>query len=114
MGEGAEIHSHTYIFRTTIKGTKKKNSKNESTTAEQCVRSKAPLTLIKRKRVVKKPIVTAVVSEESYVNREPLVKRMRKTQPFAEVKRVGESTAKITIVRVVEGEAKANMHREPE
>lgn len=29
MGVGAEIHSHAYLFRTTIKGTKKKSTKKE-------------------------------------------------------------------------------------
>lgn len=52
LGTSAEIHFHAYLFRTTIKGTKKRGSKKvASTTTEQLISLNAPLTIIKRKRV---------------------------------------------------------------
>lgn len=71
MSEGVKIHSHTYMFKTLIKGTKKKVSNKATEPSES---SNAPLTkfLIKRKRVKK---VKVVESEESFVDKEPLCKR---------------------------------------
>lgn len=54
---------------------------------------------------MQKPIEVVVVSEESSVDREPLVKRMRKHQPTVE--KVGESTT-VAELRMVEDETEAN------
>lgn len=73
LGNGAEIHSHAYLFRTTIKGMKKTGSKKAPSTIEQCISSNAPLTLFKRKRI-HKHVVVVTNSEESSADREPLIK----------------------------------------
>lgn len=72
LGVGAEIRSHAYLFGTTIEGTKKKETKKEASIAEQSINFNAHLTLIKRKRV-NKHAMTTVASNESSVDREPLI-----------------------------------------
>lgn len=113
MGKGTEIHSHASLFRTSIKGTKKKSSKKKSTNVEKSLSSNAPLTLIKRKRVQKLVEVDAIVYKENSIDREPVVKRMRKAQPIVEIGKVGEHVI-VAKVKTTEGEAEANEDRTPE
>lgn len=86
------------LFRTTIKGMKNKSTKKE---------------VFKRKRV-NKPVVKTIVSYESSVDREPLIKRMRKPLPTTETQKVDETTTEIHSVRIVEDETEVIIAQVPD
>lgn len=70
MGEGVEIHPNAYLFRHSIKGTRKRGGKKKAIAAKKFVSSSAPLTLLKWKKLKKLVEVIATNSKESSVNRE--------------------------------------------
>lgn len=60
---------------------KKKDTKKTASDVEPSVSSDAPLVLLKKKKRVKKPQAKATVYNESSVDKEPLIKRMKSLVP---------------------------------